>query len=270
MWINLSVNITMRCNTVCAHCNRGIGTLDWRDVRDMTVDDAERLVVGIKKCGHDVKKIKLMGGEPTIHKQLRELVDVFMPVCKMLWVVSNALIPVGKLPDLPQGARYKREPVNEKDHHPFFVSPADMGIEHEIQHPLKNCKAILLCGRGVEPEGFTQCSLARTVVRALGRDESGIFFDEPVTHDPDYEICRHCPLSLGSKGNKALSMQVSRGDQECPTESFVGLKQDYKVIELADAHLRKLVARDKISYDAATGLVTDYDEAGRELHQIET
>lgn len=269
MWINLSVNITMRCNTVCAHCNRGIGTLDWSDVRDMTLDDAKRLVDGIKRCGHDVKKIKLMGGEPTVHKQLRKLVDIFLPVCQMLWVVSNAIIAPERLPDLPQGAKYRREPLNDKDHHPFFVSPADIGIEGQIQHPLKNCKAILLCGRGVEPEGFTQCSLARTVVRALGGDESKLFFDEPVTHDPDYEICRHCPLSLGSKANKNLSLQVSRGNVPCPTKSFVGLKRDYKVIEPADAHLRKLAARGKINYDLDTGVVTDYIEAGQQLHQIE-
>lgn len=268
--VNLSVNITYRCNTVCGHCNRGIGTLDWSDVPDMTVEDARRLVEGLARSGVKVKKLKLMGGEPTVHKQLAELCEVFLPHCTHLWVVSNGLITSDRLPTLPPPAKYKVEPLNRKDHHPFFVSPADIGLEGQMK-PLEDCAAMVLCGRGVETEGFTQCSLARTVVRALGRDESTIFSPEPVL-TPDREICRHCPLSLGSKRNKQLSLEVSRGNQECPTKSFVALKQDYKILEPADAHLRRLVDKKKISIDPSTGLVVDYqpefDPSGNQLHQI--
>jgi molybdenum cofactor biosynthesis enzyme MoaA len=68
MNIRLSVNITYRCNTVCAHCNRGIGALDWRNVRDMTLDDVDRIIAACNASEHTVTKAKLMGGEPVLHK----------------------------------------------------------------------------------------------------------------------------------------------------------------------------------------------------------
>ncbi len=113
-----------------------------------------------------------------------------------------------------------------------------------------------------------QCGLARTIVRALGRDEEGLFTDSPPTGEPDYEICRHCPLSMGSKRNKALGLKVAKGLHECPTKSFKGLNRGYKIIEPADAHLRTLAARNVIVYDLESGRVTDYDDSGQKLHQL--
>ncbi len=238
--INLSVNITYRCNTVCAHCNRGIGALNWRSVPDMTLEQAEKIVAAIRERSDTlrVKKLKLMGGEPTLHARLPELVDLFLSVASKVWVVTNNLKP--DLPPLPNGARYKRMVLNEKDHHAFFVSPHDLGIEHEMKD-IRHCTAMVLCGRGVEPEGFMQCSVARTLLHALGKDPAPYISDEPVL-EPSMDICRHCPLSLGTKRNKRLSWAVSAGEVECPTPSFTSLARDYKILERADAHVRRAAA----------------------------
>jgi hypothetical protein len=229
--INLDINITQRCNTVCAHCNRGIGSLDWSDVRDMTLDDAKRLADGIKRAPKRVQRIKLVGGEPTVHKHLLEIVNIFNPLCATLWVVTNGKIPLEKLPDMPQGAKYRWDMVKNKQHWPQYISPTDLGLEHKVIPDLRRCHTIRTCGWGAEPEGFTQCSLARTVNRALGRDESTLFSDVPSVQDPDREICRHCPMSVGVKLWRKLSVNYFHGEIECPTKSFTNVKVDYKVVE---------------------------------------
>lgn len=239
--INLSVNVTYRCNTVCRYCDRGVGVVDTRDVRDMTPEDAHRLVDGVVSSGHKVHKVKVMGGEPTLNRHLAEIVDAFAPICDTLWVVSNGLRPVEQLPRIRfrrrnQNAKYRFESLDRKEHYAFFMSPTDLGKEHWMQ-PLDQCIAVLLCGRGVEPEGFVQCSVARTIVRGLGRGDAALSFsDEPVLTQ-DREICRHCPLSMGQRRNKAVAKAVERGELEHPTRSFVGVRADSKVLCMADAHV---------------------------------
>ena len=261
--INLTVNVTKNCNTVCANCNRGIGVLDWHGVRDFTREDAQRTVDAVIATGTEVKKVKLSGGEPSLHPDIRGIVDVFLQISNTIWVISNAIRPRSELCELPQGAKWKLDHVNDKDHHPFFMSPTDLGMEDKMRPDLVNCRNRIIAGQGVEPEGFTQCGFARTLTRALGRKDEGIYFDKPtVEADMDYEICRHCPLSIGSKANKNLSLKVSQGLHKCPTKSFVGLHEPKKILVKADAHLRRLEARGKISYDHDTGEVV-------RLHQIE-
>jgi hypothetical protein len=150
-------------------------------------------------------------------------------------VVTNNLKP--DLPKLPERCRYKRMVLNEKDHHAFFVSPTDLGMLH-LMKPLDRCKAMLLCGRGVEPEGFMQCSVARTLLQAQGKDPAPYIFDEPVT-EPDIDICKHCPLVLGTRMNKGLTWRVAAGEIECPTESFSALRKTYAIHESADRHIRR-------------------------------
>lgn len=256
--INLSVNITYRCNVTCGHCNRGIGGMDWRHVRDMTVEDAQRIVDGVQSVGQEVHKVKLLGGEPTIHKQLPELVEVFLPICNMLWVVTNGMKPVSDLPPLPKRARYKVMPLNEKDHHAFFVSPTDLGLEKHMMKDLNQCTAMLLCGRGVEPEGFMQCSVARTLLEAMGKDPLPHIYPEPVT-EPDYEICRHCPMSMGTRQNKKLTWHVAAGRVKCPSKSFVKVKDTYKVLYAADAHVRRAEEQGAVSVVGRDGLLPIID-----------
>lgn len=234
MLVNLSMNITYRCNTVCAHCNRGIGVLDWDGVPDMTLDDAERLAHGIEKSEHTVSKIKFMGGEPSLHPQLKELTEIFLPHCKKIWIVTNGTAK--SWPKMSDQVFIKKQPLNRKDHYPTFVSPADLGLEPLMIKDINRCRAMTLCGRGVEPEGFTQCSLARTIVTALGRDPTPIFHDEPVV-EADYEICKHCPVALGRWGNITMAFRVAMGEIPCPTKSFVKVASG-KTLQAADRHIR--------------------------------
>ncbi len=251
--INLSVNITYRCNTVCANCNRGIHALDWRHLQDMTLDDAHRLVDGIKRAKQPIHKLRIAGGEPTIHPQLRELAEIFRPICGKLHVATNGMIPKEQLPELPDGGIYKYSDFSDKDHHAMFVSPADLGLERHMK-PLTSCVSMLLVGRGSEPEGFMQCALARTIVTALGRDPASIFHDEPVLTQ-DREICKHCPLSLGTKGNKKLTWHVAAGRIKPPTKSYVAVQTDKKVMHAADAHVRRAEQQGSVTVIGRDGLL---------------
>ena len=209
--------------------------MDWRHVPDMTLDDCDRLVASVKASEHHVKKTKIMGGEPTIHNDFVEIARRFKTVSSKVWIVTNGMIT--DLPDLPGGCTYKRMVLDQKDHHAFFVSPTDIGMGHLIKD-INQCTAMLLCGRGVEPEGFMQCSVARSLLEARGIDPAPYISPDPVT-EPDMEICKHCPLSLGTKKNKGLTWRVAAGEVECPSKSFTALKSNYKIMERADKHIRR-------------------------------
>jgi hypothetical protein len=263
--INLSVNVTYRCNTVCAHCNRGVGTIDWSDMPDMTPPDAERVVAAVRRAGHIVEKVKLSGGEPTINRDLAGICRAFLSICDRVWVVTNGL--VRPPPKLPPGAIYKLEHVSTKEHFPFFVSPADIGKGAFVRR-YNRCIIPSISGRGVTPDGkFLQCSQSLVITRALGWDDSVAVRSEPVTK-LDHNICQHCPHSLGTFSYKRLTWRVLRGETECPTRSFVNVKKDYRIIYQADAHIKRAVDRGECDVDPMTGLVVDRDNRGRELHQV--
>jgi radical SAM protein with 4Fe4S-binding SPASM domain len=85
----LFLYITEKCQLRCRHCYMG-ERLDAE--RRMSAADVERLLVYLR-VAHGQYKVYLLGGEPTTHPELDEILDVCQRQGFKVVVTSNGLIP---------------------------------------------------------------------------------------------------------------------------------------------------------------------------------
>ncbi|HII61533.1 GTP 3',8-cyclase MoaA [Pyrococcus horikoshii] len=81
---NLRISLTKECNLSCFYCHRE-GQLDGE--RFMTPEEIERIVRVASRLG--IKKVKLTGGEPTIRKDILEIIRRLKPYVVDLSLTTN-------------------------------------------------------------------------------------------------------------------------------------------------------------------------------------
>ena len=99
----LHVNATLRCNTKCAMCN--IWELKSKDM--LTIEQLDKIFSD--PVYRRIEYIILAGGEPTLRKDLPEMVEVMhkrMPRLKKLMIASNVINKASVQKQYPKIARY--------------------------------------------------------------------------------------------------------------------------------------------------------------------
>ncbi|USS39943.1 GTP 3',8-cyclase MoaA [Thermococcus aggregans] len=81
---NLRISLTSECNLKCFYCHREGQDFSFRE---MTPEEIERIVRIASKLG--IKKVKLTGGEPTIRKDIVEIVRRIRPYVEDLSMTTN-------------------------------------------------------------------------------------------------------------------------------------------------------------------------------------
>ena len=135
--LRYGITPTYRCNLSCALCNRWLDLFKWPD-SDVTVDEVRRAGEMVKALPNTrLNKVRITGGEPTLHPQLVEIcqvvADVWQPERRTV-VLTNGVVK-DRPPRLPS-ARWKggNDKVTgpRKDpstyHRPWSISPADLGL----------------------------------------------------------------------------------------------------------------------------------------------
>jgi len=80
----IELEITFQCNLGCFHCSRRIPQAPSEGL--MTLDQIEHFVV---ESAHPWERVVLSGGEPMLHKDILQIVDLILPVTKKLIVATN-------------------------------------------------------------------------------------------------------------------------------------------------------------------------------------
>jgi len=81
---NLRISLTNECNLNCFYCHREGQTLNFEDMKP---EEIERIVRIASQLG--IKKVKLTGGEPTIRKDIVEIVRRIRPYVEDLSMTTN-------------------------------------------------------------------------------------------------------------------------------------------------------------------------------------
>jgi cyclic pyranopterin phosphate synthase len=81
---NLRISLTNECNLKCFYCHREGQTLNFEDMKP---EEIERIVRIASQLG--IKKVKLTGGEPTIRKDIVEIVRRIRPYVEDLSMTTN-------------------------------------------------------------------------------------------------------------------------------------------------------------------------------------
>jgi hypothetical protein len=188
------INCTLRCNLRCTNCNRMPHLFESEDT-DILLDDLMRFVQQTSQ--HPLVKVKLLGGEPLLHKSFSDVYDVLLSAVKQGHIGelkidhNHTIVPPDGLCGHPRVRWMGRRPSRKK-HLPVMWSPLDLG--HNIPSSFK-CPALTRCGFSLDYRGYLPCSPAIAIVRVFGWDD---LYRTSAPSSPwglD-RLCQHCVMSM--------------------------------------------------------------------------
>ncbi|MBL8853540.1 MAG: hypothetical protein JNK57_06175 [Planctomycetaceae bacterium] len=193
----------------------------------MTLDDAREFNRQARKLIW-FPKIVILGGEPTLHRDLFEFIDIaneLSPGRVEVW--SNGYRDAAK----QQLARIREEgkaKVCEETikadgcmvlpQADFFLAPKDFGV---INHRPCHNHAAIGCGISVDAEGYAACSIGGAIdsVLELGVRTRNLkdLFDVELVHKQTCSLCDVCGRELGITSHHIAKSQVMHGTLMSPT-----------------------------------------------------
>ncbi len=223
------IDITYKCNLKCLNCNRSC-TQAPSNI-ELSVDEIEAFI------GHSIKnkiswrRIRILGGEPTLHSRIFDIIDLlinyqkdFNPSVRLVlgtnFFGNRVQRVLEKLPDkIIVKSTLKVSRVNLFK--PFNVAPTDRPYFKFSDYSC-GCRIIEECGLGLTPSGYYICAVAGGIDRIyrynLGRktmpDKSDTFADQMTA------FCRLCghfgfqwPTRI-SKQSKTWRMAYKRANKK--------------------------------------------------------
>lgn len=213
------LHITYRCNLQCVNCNRA-SFLRNEHTPDIAVDQVKEF---FRQCDELNWKpsILIIGGEPTMHKDLVEIVALSRGFAGrdglvQIWTNGRDREMVKHLRET-YAASIPDESYKEKSRIDFpwddyFVSPADFGMERYKcwQHGSE------ICGISVDSLGYMPCAVGGMIdsVLHLGLRTKRLadLFDNEKNKEITKKMCEHCGGCLS---------QLLRGEQQAAWRSYV-------------------------------------------------
>lgn len=164
---HVQLEITTECNLFCPNCDRNCGTAP--DNTRMTLAQVAAFVHDSRE--HEWKRIDVLGGEPTLHPELREILGLLAeyrkqyPKCRVRLTTNGTgrkvRAALSRLPDwvrVRDSSKEKRSPnfeaVNE--------APVDQGVENPL-----SCSIPWRCGLALTPRGWFLCGAGAGVDRVF-------------------------------------------------------------------------------------------------------
>jgi hypothetical protein len=201
----IELDVTWACNLNCYNCNRSCEQAPTTE--RMTVEQIRRFVD--ESVAGDVRweRIRLLGGEPTLHPDLPEILDalrtyrdVHSPDTR-IEIATNGHGPrvrgvLARLPpDVAVVDTAKRSPV-QPDFKSFNVAPQDLSAYRRADFR-NGCWIIEHCGFGLGPYGYYPCAVAAGIDRVAGLDAGRKTLPSDADEMADLlnrfcRLCGHC------------------------------------------------------------------------------
>jgi hypothetical protein len=164
-------HITYRCDLACPNCNRLCFLPPT--TADMTLDDAREFNRQARELGW-FPKIVILGGEPTLHRDLFELIEIaneLSPGRVEVWSNGYRQAAKDQLARIRAEGRAKvcEETIKTNGctvlpQADFFLAPKDFGV---INHRPCHNHAAIGCGISVDAEGYAACSIGGAIDSVL-------------------------------------------------------------------------------------------------------
>ena len=196
----VEIDITYRCNLKCTNCNRSCSQAP--SGLEMPVDRITDFIRESIQNRTAWERIRLLGGEPTLHKAFARIVDALVeykhnynPELRIEVCTNGHGTRVHQALDrLPEGIQIKSTYKNGSARlfRPFNLAPIDSPW-FKLADFSSGCRIIADCGIGLTPLGFYPCAIAGGIDRIfgfnLGRKQL------PADNDDMLDLLRRfCPL----------------------------------------------------------------------------
>jgi hypothetical protein len=198
----LDIDITYACNLNCYNCNRSCEQAPTGE--HVSVAQIKRVIDEWVAADYRWKRIRLLGGEPTVHKDfsvilhlLREYRDRWSPTT-ILEVITNGhgekvQRAIAMIPDDVRVDNTSKETRVQPHFGSFNVAPIDTREYRDADFG-NGCWVIENCGTGLGPNGYYVCSVASGIDRIfgwdVGRRHLPLVTDDMVDHLERF--CSHC------------------------------------------------------------------------------
>jgi hypothetical protein len=192
---------TYDCNLKCINCNQSCRQAPSTEC--MSVEQIKKFIKESKGQGRRWELIRILGGEPTLHPQIWDILNVLLAYKRdyssmtTIHFYTNGLGPKvnSVLAGLPEEIRIMNTKKTSVVQHflSINVAPVDSEVYRNLNY-LNGCHVTSFCGIGLTRYGYYQCEVAGSIDRVfgfdIGRKELPLSMDEMC--DLFEVFCRYC------------------------------------------------------------------------------
>jgi len=196
----IEIDITYRCNLKCINCNRSC-TQAPSDA-EMSMRRIEAFIAQSVAKKVPWKRIRLLGGEPTLHSRFADIVDRLVdyqrdhnPSVRLVVGTNFHGRRVRRaLERLPSSVAIKSTLKTSRRNlfRPFNVAPVDTRFNRFSDYTC-GCRIIAECGLGLTPSGYYMCAVAGGIDRIFGYRLGRKDLPDPADDFLD-QMAAFCPL----------------------------------------------------------------------------
>jgi hypothetical protein len=223
----IEIDLTYDCNLKCLNCNRSCRQASSKE--EMSVFQVKKFIDESVKSDRKWKGIRIIGGEPTLHKNVVEIAKIISDYKKFspklsLRFATNGCSNKNIVDMIPS------EFIIENSHKttvsqyftPINLAPIDLAAFNSID--FRNaCPITKLCGLGLTKYGYYHCAVAGAIDRVfgfdLGRKSLPAIGDQMIKEKR--ELCKYCGHFLEYFG-------VKKTNKELISKSWIKSYNNYK------------------------------------------
>lgn len=166
----LEIDLTYRCNLSCPNCNRSCAQAPRST--DMSTGQIEHLIAESLVRGYNWRRIRLLGGEPTLHPRFLEIVELlrvyrntYLPSLRIVVCTNGYGRKVRQMIDLlPNDIEIKstEKTGGSRLFRPFNKAPCDSPLDRLYDYET-GCRILTECGMGLTPMGYYPCAISGAI-----------------------------------------------------------------------------------------------------------
>jgi len=171
----IQLDITYKCNLQCMNCDKSCRQAVSQEC--MSIGQIDKFINESKKQERKWEQITIMGGEPTLHPEILDIIQLLLSYKKdfsydtRIELITNGYgDKVGnvlrRIPDGVVVINTNKQPVPFY-FYPFNIAPVDIGIYKYADYS-NACSTVRICGIGLTRYGYYICSVAGGIDRVCG------------------------------------------------------------------------------------------------------
>jgi 4Fe-4S single cluster domain len=178
----VEIDITYACGFGCHNCNRMTVVAPGTKDQNVSPQQLQSMLDESVNCGHIWRRIRILGGEPTVHPNFEEICSILVEYrekhnhsCQLEISTHGAGEFTQKrltwlktvFPEFNHQNTKKTGPI-QKDFAAACIAPQDMDPEWAKKHQFMGCNIPRDCGVGYNYQGFYCCAIAGAIDRIYG------------------------------------------------------------------------------------------------------